>query len=444
MAAELTRRLFLANIRTDYGESVREQSGLQEHSRSGSDTSARFVWHLEPGDLLLLPDEPHQGFVDYVAGVLSVDPETIDVIVVHSALSDAGLSSEILVEQLKTLITCPADWVLEPFVLTAGVVELAERLGLTPPGGAAFAASGKLAHLNTKSGFRQSAMSVGLPLALGLTVSSKGELEAEASKLLTEVGTVILKHERGGGGRGNIGLSRVRDRGLRGTRRTVYAPTGHEHLIGELWQELVEGGQGSIVIEEYLYDGQPFYSEWYIGNSSINLVCSGEILYALDVEDSIESPEWVGLSLPDSMGFGTSARALLAAYDYMLFLQDQGYRGFANIDGLANEAGRMIFHEVNARWGGGLVASSVAERLIGPLWVNTHVLRTILDIPSRPFIDVHAVLTCRGLNFDSQEGEGVLVLSAASDLGAGSEFLLISKTKERLLKLEKDLRTAVS
>ncbi|WP_181026604.1 hypothetical protein [Rathayibacter rathayi] len=434
--------LYIANIRGDYAAEVRTATGLAAHSRLGSDTCARFVWHLNEGDVLLTPDGPKDGFVEYVAERLQLSPQRLNVVTTHGLLDDESLLSSEVVERLRQYVTT-SDWVIEAFLLTPGVVALADLLGIPRPAGDLFALQGGVSYINLKSSFRSYAQRVGIPIPVGTTVKSPTEL-ADAMVGMGEASdALILKHERGGGGRGNIGLVRVEGQGLSGTRETRVIPSNPWDLAMELWGELVEDKNPALTVEQYIRDGQPFYSEWRVGDTQIDLVSTGAIRYSARNCPNLTSPSWTGLVLPHMFGGHTASSTLLQAFIFIQHIQSLGYRGFVNIDGLVDPLGKIFFHEINARWGGGLVAATVASRLLGIGWANNSCVSTVLDLPTTTLENAVGVLNKDGLGYNPITREGVVVLSLDSDLGNGAEYMIIAGGYERLSDFELRLRESV-
>ncbi len=437
--------LFIANIRSDYAESVRSATGLVAGSRVGSDTCARFLWQMQSGDVLLTPDAPKDGFLEYVAGMLEVSPSSLNVVVAEGLLDDAFIHSEDVMGALAEQVNGREEWRIAPFLLTRGVVLLADALGIPRPEGWRFAMEGGVELLNLKSTFRRLAAGIGTPIASGTVARSAVDLETELHRLEAVTNAVIIKQDRGGGGHGNVGYSKTSDDRLPGTRLTRFWPSGAAHVASEVWDELVEKERDLVVVEAYLRGGERFFAEWHISQDATDLLSTGLIKYADAGGASISSPEWRGLDLPANLGGGLrTARVIVEAHRLVLEVARLGYRGYLNVDGLIMPDGRLIFHEVNARWGGGLVYHLLASRLLGAQWGDHHIASSVLDLPSGKVDDLVESARKAGIAFDRARAEGVLLLAADSDLGGGSEFLILAASQARAREIEATLSTALS
>jgi len=430
--------LYIANIRSDYAESVRAATGLAEHSLPGGDTAARFLWHLESGDVLVTPDNPKAGFQEYMERYTGVSPDALHVVCTGGLIDDATLLSELVVAQVRNIVVNPMEWTLEAFVLTPGVVGLAAILGMSPPAGHEFASEGGVALINLKSSFRALAAGIGVPIPMGVTVRSADDLLSSILQLREHSDALIVKHQRGGGGRGNIGLSRSAT-GLSGTRATVRMPDDPAELATALWNDLTEDGNTQVTVECYVEGGRPFYVEWYVDEARAKLVSTGEIRYSESVASEEASPVWLGLGLPGSFSAYASNRIVMESFRFIEHLRTIGYRGYANIDGLITDSGVLYFHEINARWGGGLVVAAIAEKFLGPTWSDAWCASMILDVPRLQLGVVIDLLDQAGLAY-SRGGEGVLILGVDSDLGAGCELMIIARNREGVARLEAKLR----
>jgi Pre ATP-grasp domain/PGM1 C-terminal domain len=434
-------RIILANVRADYSESVRMTSGFLQGTKSGGDTCARFLWHADEGDVVIIPDVIDPEFVDYVGGTAGFDPASVKVLTVNKLLSDATLLDGEFVGELRCWMSDPSEWSLFPFVLTRGVVEFGSRLGLGPLPGSEFALQSGTDLLNMKSTFRRLAAGVGTPIAAGAVARSEGELAQAIRALADQTGMVIVKQDRGGGGHGNIGLATSSSASLPGTRVTRSLRGDLAELAGEVWAELTDTQNSLVVVETYHPAQHRFYLEYHVGDDAVSFLNGGMARYSNSADTADGSPEWVGLDLPLKLGTWSYTEVISRAREFLEVVAVIGYRGYVNIDGLITPEGDLVFHEINARWGGSLVYHSIAARLLGRSYADSHVVSSVLNIKPGPFSELLHAVRSAGLAYSSDTCEGVLILASDSDLGGGAECLIVGTSEERVRALEADLRS---
>lgn len=431
-------RIILPNFRTDYSENVREWSGFVNGTKSGSDTSARFLWHAEDGDVIVIPDGIDPGFSEYVGSIVGFDPGNVEVLTIDQPLDEATLQNDGFAAELRSFVNEPG-WSIFPCVVTRGAVDLAARLGVDALPGSDFARQGGIDMLNMKSTFRRLAAGVGTPIAEGLVTRSAGEIQRAVGSLSEHTRMVIAKQDRSGGGHGNIGLANL-PASLPGTRETWLIGADLEELAKRLWSDLSDAYNQFVVVEVFYPADQRFYLEFYLGDDGVEFLDSGMLRYAPAPDGTGGSPRWVGLDLPLSLGSRSSTEATIHAKELLDVVRRIGYRGYINIDGLLLANGRLVFHEINARWGGSLVYHAVAERLLGRNYADSHVVSSALDIRPGPLRGLLDAIGRAGIGYLADKREGVVILGCNSDLGPGAECLILAASEERARELEADLR----
>ncbi|MFE5406272.1 hypothetical protein ACFQ9Z_34020 [Streptomyces sp. NPDC056580] len=436
-------RIILPNFRTDYSENVREWSGFVEGTKSGTDTSARFLWHAAEGDVFIIPDDIDPDFKEYVAEVSGYAPASVTVLAVDHPLNEVGLADEGFTDKLRALLKEPSEWSLLPCVATRAAAELAERLGIQALPGSGFARQSGIDLLNMKSTFRRLAAGVGTPIADGVVARSPREIARALVSLSGQTGMVIAKQDRSGGGHGNIGLTDSDTELLPGTRETRSLGDDLGGLAEDLWSDLSDTLNQFVVVEAYHRADHRFYFEYYVGDDDIEFLDNGILRYSLPPGETSGSPKWAGLDLPLRLAPERDVEVVAHIEAFLDVVRRIGYRGYINIDGIVLPDGRLIFHEINARWGGGLVYHAIAERLLGPSYADTHAVSSVLDITPAPLGTLLEGLERGGLRYDPERREGIVVLGCNSDLGPGAEFLILAPSEVRVRDLEARLRESV-
>ncbi|MEV7652274.1 hypothetical protein [Kocuria marina] len=418
--------LFIANVRADYPDSVRTKADLIDGTAVGSDTTSRFLWHASAGDVVVLPERMVPHYASYVDEMLRMPQDALRIIEYGGLLTDEALLDSATFDAIKEAVGQKGDVVVQPFVHTRGTVELARLLGASEGPGASFAHENGVDLLNSKANFRKLAAGVGLPIAPGRVARSERELSDELRRLQGLGCPLIAKHDHAGGGHGNIILSpKSASRSkLPGARRFLDLEDSAEKLARELWNELTDNSYSMVTLEVYMESRERFYLEYDLTGRVPHLVSTGSIRYSEHATDV--PPKWTGLDVPFNLDAVGGSSAVSQGQLIVSAVHALGYRGMLNLDGITTLEGELVFQEVNARWGGGLVYDVIARRLLGESYSRTHVLRSLLDLPTMDHVELQRRLTAAGVHYSHERKEGALILASRSDLGGGAEILLIA------------------
>lgn len=445
-------KIVLANFRADYAENVRSASGFPVGTKTGGDTSCRFLWHASEGDVLVVPDSVGPEYVKHYSALAGVDGSRINVVPVDHLLSDSALTDEAFVSRLRPFVgTDPAQWSLFPCVFTKGVAELADALGLAPAAGSGFADQNGVDMLNLKSTFRRLAAGAGVPLPPGNVVRSSGELARAITANVAETGMAIVKQDRSGGGHGNVGLTTLQGASLPGTRYSRFIGSADvEALALDLWDELSDEFNSLLVVESYQEARKRFYLEFFISDEDVTFLNGGMIRYSPESsgteanESASESPRWVGLDLQLHLGNRAHTEVVGHARTFLDLVRQIGYRGHVNIDGLVTVAGHIYFHEINARWGGSLVYHEVGDRLLGHGYADHSLVSSALGTDPVPFEQLVSLIDESRLAFDPDTRTGVVPLAGSSDLGGGTESVVLGRDAAEVRDLKGRLSACIA
>lgn len=187
-----------------------------------------------------------------------------------------------------------------------------------------------------------------------------------------------------------------------------------EALATEVWEALTDWWSHGLVVESYHGASHQFYVEYVIGDDGVpRFLDSGTIRLRPDSDPEAAELVWVGLDIPAELPPFLTAQALTFSTRLATPVAQLGYRGHLNIDAIATDTGEIVFNEVNARWGGSLVAHDICARLPGERYADRHVASTVRDVQPAPLDDVLRILREHGLHVDRATREGVLVLACA-------------------------------
>lgn len=399
----------------------------------------RQIWLARPGDVLVTPVPLHPSIIQYASDVLRRDLSTVHVITDEGILKDSSLSNENLISKLTAAISGrPDQWCLNYSYLTPGVARLAERLGLGFEAGD-FARQDGNELVNRKANFRRLAAVSKLPIPLGAVTRSVSDA-LDAAGAIGRVSTkLMLKSDHGAGGYGNVVIGDVSlPSACQGALRTVHYRDQQEleTAVRDTWN-LLGGADGlPVIIEQYHDDGFPFYLEYRITDGGeVSFLTSGDILNSL--APGANQYTWRGLEIPSVLPDSVVQRARLNAERFLSFLGRLGYRGFINIDGVFLADGRVLFNEVNGRWGGGTVIYSLAAGVAGGGSNDIEKRSSFRLLRDMPTLDSNVL---EGLSQTlCIDGAALYLMTCDPEGSGGSEILLAGNSTYELDRLESKL-----
>ncbi|MCX5357051.1 peptide ligase PGM1-related protein [Streptomyces mirabilis] len=396
----------------------------------------RAMWYADSGDIIVSPVELDDDFFEYVARAGGIDLDSVTVTVRGEKLYDDVLLDKGLVTLLQGRVAGDASWTLMPCNMTEGVAELARLLGIDAGIEMQFAAERGADLLNRKSHFRQLAVGSGLPLAPGAIVRSPEGLFRAVTNLLAVTGTVVVKQDNAAGGAGNIAFTSGPLNPLPGAAETRPVPDDLA-AMAVLWEELTEAQDPVLVVESFHHTVNAFFFEYFIGKGGqVTLLSNPEFKRRLSHTDGEPVWAWIGLEIPADAPAATLADALTRGAWFAAAVAAMGYRGYMNIDAIVTDDGRLIFNEINARWSGGLVLHTIATRLLGHRYADNHVISSVRNVKPAPFTATLDALRARGLGFNAETREGIVVVAHGPEDTDNTECLIIAESRQRVRELE--------
>ncbi|WP_316162865.1 peptide ligase PGM1-related protein [Bradyrhizobium sp. SZCCHNRI20481] len=429
----------------------------QQQALFAAQAAMRNVWLARPGDVVIATARPDDDFLAYLADVLGwhaqdgspplefVTPEIgADSVV----LNDEALLDRDVIRALRRAIGTSDGWSMLACYQTAGTARLQEELGLGASGGQAIARR-YAEHfgtdlLNRKSHFRQFAVGTGLPVPEGAIVTDEAGLKRAIDALLPQTGKVMVKLDNGAGGTGNVVLSEGEVGPSPGAFQSILLPVANvdnrAEMVSALWQTLQQRSSGPLVVEAYYPADAMFYLEFVIEpDGRAEFTNSGSIRLRRSTDPAAASLFWVGLELPAALAPARLAEATLHCGRLLQLAAMMGYRGHINIDAIITPAGRLLFNEANARWGGGTVLHEVATRLLGAGFTASHVAASFRDVPSPGFRRLVALLEASGLAFNASNCTGIVVLACDDAHTQTFEALVIAPSSTVARAMERRL-----
>ncbi|GAA2246214.1 MULTISPECIES: preATP grasp domain-containing protein [Kitasatospora] len=441
----------------------RQAADLNLH---GMAQSSRKVWLTRPGDVLVTQFPVSRDFRRYACGLLGMTPESVTVISTDAdptlPLAEAIDRTPGLSGRLRALVAERPGIELLPIVLDRSTVRLAAELGLpvsgygdgyrrrargAVPGGEAAEAVPESAleavdRLNTKSGFRQAARSLGIRVPAGRSCRDWSEVVAGVRELLDRYPRVLVKPARAAGGDG-----------LRILTRADLPRLARRHPPGERRAE-------GWVVEEYVPFVRDVSVQMEVGPTGPAVVYTGEMRtrdcsyhgFASPLTEPGPGREGTVDDAADSGAAGCGARAggvrrelERAGMALGGYLADRDYRGRFSVDAGVAEDSAVYAVESNVRRTATTARQAMVQRLASVSGRSE--LAWLTDTRPGPhptdLAAVQALLRDCGLTYSHERGEGVVLSVESVSPDAGWHYAAIAAGPGRAAELERSLQTVL-
>ncbi|MFF3222374.1 peptide ligase PGM1-related protein [Nocardia suismassiliense] len=402
----------------------------------------RMIWCAQPGDVLVLPIQPDEGFFAYATTLAGVDASSLQIVVPPAGKSGAVLTGdrfedEDFLAELQRIVRDRGIDRAEPFYLDGYVNRLIERLGLeksTP--GFGFMNQGGNELLNSKVAFRAVATGTNLPIPAGLVTDSAEEAAEYLWELLRSGRSAIAKQDSGTSGRGNEILTATTDVNAIGALHHVVI-TDRAALadhVAARWSWYTSGLRRRAVFEEYEADSVPVWGEAAITEESVEIYGYGKIRLK-PICDGVIIP----IPAPDS--------ETEACQDFLRHLQAlaetmraMGYRGLTNVDAILTPNGRVLFNEWNGRYGGSTHLFAIGERVVGSGYLDDRCLIEQRDCAFPAFDVAWRTLKDSGLAYDPAARTGVIIpVYGTKPDGTSGEACIVGESFAAAEQTEREL-----
>ncbi|MCX4539393.1 peptide ligase PGM1-related protein [Streptomyces sp. NBC_01565] len=328
-------RTILSNLNSD----TMVENPTDRYLRAMAVPTPRMLWEAEPGDCVVMLAPCPAPFREYVARTLGLDIDRVDIVapprtaLVHPLeMADALGAGDLLT----------ARPVLDPFALDRQVLDYARRTGVrlhaydAPPPDTLL---DTVRYINTKAGIRETALSLGLPVAAGGFAATRAELVDRVVAFLDDHPAAIVKANRSSTGFGNtvVEAGPGHTRKQRVTEALAEDPDRASGWIYEEFLPLTASPSFEMTAEE---DGVTDY-------------------YSCD-QRTVDNG-WTGMVTPAVDGPSTP-HMRAAARKIGGWLHTRGYRGIFDVD-CATHPGGYVVTEANVRTTGGTYLEKLARRL---------------------------------------------------------------------------------
>lgn len=390
----------------------------------------RKIWLAREGDVIVTPrpfEEPHKR---YACSILGIDPDKV-VTLSPGGEYPVSLPREVLrgelFGQLRRLIDERPGIDILPFALDRPTLELVEELGVPLhwyselPGPRLREA---LYDLNTKSGFRRAAESLGLRVVPGARCEGVEELAAAVEELLPLTGGVVVKPDRSSNGFGHIIL-----------RRDELGGQDLRAALSERVAAALTPQQPRVFTVEALMK--------FVNVPSVELVvedAGAAVLYVCDMR-TVNNMFTGMVTPPIDLPPRAEEELLRAGRVFGDYVHGLGFRGICDVDAGVTEDGTLYVGETNFRRTGGTYLDTLLKRLVGENYLETHVWWADGRVGQngQDFAGGLSALRESGLAYDADKREGVILTANTVAIDRKWRYLIIAPTHERAAGYESRL-----
>jgi hypothetical protein len=403
----------------------------------------RLAWFARDHDILVLPEMPEEGYLEYVTRLTGVRRETLTVMVPPPGRTGARILTAdrildpALLDMLKSSLAArPIDEIF-PLWPHASVATLAERLNaVSALPGHGFFSQGGGAIAGSKAFFRAVSAGARAPLPAGAVCSNVLTAEDAITTLIEQGEAAILKLEYRSGGTGNEVLSPIEGVRPVGARRSVVTSDriAVRTYLDTQWDWLTDCGSHRIVVEHYVRDSRAYYADFLIGDDTIEFGGTGEMIPAPGYIGSITPP---GLDPELEEELVESCRLICEP------LRAMGYRGWLGFDAIVTPDRQVLFTEWNGRITGTThIHQILGEVVVGPGYTKDRVLLQRLwphGWPTPSFQAMLDTLSSAGLAYDPATRTGVLIECPHDSQRMGAMYSIVAPDIDSAWDVDQDL-----
>jgi hypothetical protein len=390
----------------------------------------RLAWFARDHDVLVLPEAPGEGYLEYVAELTGTRRETLSVVVPPPGrtgtriLTADRILGPALLDMLKSALAGREIDEIIPLWPHSSIATLATRLDAGPAlPGHGFISQGGGSIVGSKAIFRAVSAGVGVPLPAGAVCSNVLTAEEVITRLIEKGETAILKLEYRSGGTGNEVLSPTEGVRPVGARRTVVVKDrgAVRAYLEEQWDWLTDHETHRIVIENYVRDSRAYYSELLISDDAVELSGTGELMAA---------PQHIGSVTPSGLDPDLEEEVIEGGRLMCEALRAMGYRGWVGADAIVTPDRRVMFTEWNGRFTGTTHTHHIlGEVVVGPGYAKDRILLQRLwppGWPTPPFRALLDALAAAGLAYDPATRAGVIIDGPPDSQRQGAMYSIVA------------------
>jgi hypothetical protein len=385
--------------------------------------SLRMAWHAGPGDTIVLPSRMSPGFWLYLCGILDIPPDSVEIIeadgdgltFLADVVADRGLT-----DQARRAAQRRPGTRLVPFALDDSALRFASSvgIGIAPYSGNVPVDAVKLVRdLNTKTGFRELAARLSIPVPEGIYCETRAALATAIPALMPRTGGVVVKPRRSCLGYGLRFLSTADLPNLESVLRT-YLSSLCDQPDGWVVEERVRFDK--IVTVEMVVDSEgprvAHTGEMRTPDGSF----SGQVTPLRHSASVVEQVEAAGIKLG-------------------MYLAERGYAGPFDVDGGISAADTFYATECNIRHTAATYLDHLVRRLLG---ADASRISWVAD--ARPgeagtFESGLDLLTSAGLTWKRGRSEGVILVNDTIAFDRKWRYLVMAPSGHRADDIERQV-----
>lgn len=409
---------------------------------------SRFLWMVEPGDVILLDKIPDTLFLDYLCKIKNISLDSFKIIPLVSdwkkTYSADTLLDEKIINKIKIALGENQSFTLWPFIYNSTIIELANKLSISiSDKQKRFIKDGSIQKWNDKIEFRNIANQYHVPHSIGTICHSLDEFSLTLSTYLNKTGKIIVKQPCSSGTMGNIGIANHAYTFL-GVHKTYLANEKNSHAIAlEIWKKYISNQNTQLIVEVYYPHKKTITCILHIDdNQRIHLVNTGIISFPgvnTNQLDYSSNPFTgvQGIQMPIS-GISNTSLLMLINYSYLLaqHVSDKGYNGLLSIDAILTDNEEMIFTEMNVRNGGETHINYLINQLFNqsPLpFNNAAIIESSIECFDLSLENTLQIIDENQLSFNKNEGVIIINLNQSTKR---LEYLILSNKENALRNLQ--------
>lgn len=399
----------------------------------------RFLWLLEPGDAILLPKPPAEGFLSYVAKIKQIKPENLHLVVLenqHASLNSKALSDPTLIANLREIICSPWEWKIQACYFNREIMLLADKLNIPiNEEWKTLVECDFIRQMNSKAEFRKISISNNIPISDGRVCLTQEALAEAVTFLLKSTGQVIIKQEYNASGKGNIGISFTENQHFVGVVKTIIIKEDQciKKIASQLWSEYVNLHNPLLVAEIYYPNKGTFTAQYWSPPRGLDPIL-------LSYSEILMESRWVGVQIPPKKLLAEQIKTLLTySKKFACTLQELGYQGYICCDAILTNDDKILFTEINVRPGAETHAYILSQHLFGAGYEDKMIVLTRNGLKIDSFIKTYQQLEAENLLLNCENNAGIVFLTVDDTYSNQLEYLIAAPDLVVAAEIEKKL-----
>jgi|GEM_PF-6715532 hypothetical protein len=398
----------------------------------------RFLWLLEPDDIILLPEMPPKKYLGYVAAIKNICSGSIHVLDYQTGMDttiSSALANTALRQRLKKVISASSMWCIQACYFNPAIIDLADALSIpVSQQRRELTNRNYYQRINSKYEFRCLASLNNIPIPQGEICSSLDYLAIAIKQLIGVTGQVIVKEEYSASGRGNIGIALLHNKIFAGVN-TILVIDRYEQaysIAEQLWANKKKQSK-HIIVEVYYPNTGSFTTQlWVPEKGKIP-----KVLYNAEIRMELT---WAGVEIPaHRLSPAETNKLHLNSITIATILQKQGYQGYLCCDAIRLQDGSILFTEINVRPGAETNAHFLANAIFGPDYMLLTTLITRKGLSIRSFEKTYEQLKSNNLLLKPGMKSGVVISTIEEKYSGQMECLFAAPDIASAYEMEKQV-----